>query len=92
MQNPLGVQLRDENQTEQMVDIMTESQRYVPMSERKETVDIPSIDQTVEVVTAVDLPLLFAGDQKTAVRARGAKKAKLHAVSPFRRLAGFIAC
>ena len=73
-----------------MIDIMTESQKYVPMIETVKDVHIPSIDQSVKIVTAVGLPLLFAGDQKTAARARGAQKAKVNAVSPSRRLAGLV--
>ena len=73
-----------------MVDIMIKSQEYVPMVEKTKDVYIPSIDLSVKVVHAVGHPILFAGDQKTAARARGAQKAKVNAVSPTGRLVGFV--
>jgi len=69
---------------------MSESQKYVPMVETLKDVHIPSIDQSVQVVHATGYPILFAGDQLTAERARGAKKAKVNAVSPSEQLAGLI--
>lgn len=89
-QNPLGILPRDENKTEHMVDIMDVLQQYVPMVEMVKDYHVPSIGRTVQVVTALTHPIQFAGDQKTAVRARGAQKAKVNEVSPSRRLAGLV--
>ena len=42
------------------------------------------------MATAIAHHILFAGDQKTAARARGAQKAKVHEVSPSSKLVGLI--
>ena len=89
-QNPLGIQPRDENKTEHMVEIMHEAHQYVLMVEMVKDYHLPSIGRTVEVVTALAHPIVFAGDQKTAARARGAQKAKVNAVSPSSRPAGLV--
>ena len=89
-QQPLGIQPREENRTEDMVGIMREAQQYVPMMETVEEVYVPSIDKSVEVTKAHAQLIQFAGDQKTAARARGAQKAKANALSPSDRLAGLV--
>ena len=68
------------------MDIIAESQKYVPMIETAKDVHIPSI----ESLLLVFLSHLLHGDQKTATRARGAQKAKVNAVSPSRRLVGLV--
>ena len=42
------------------------------------------------MATAIAHHILFARDQKTAARARGAQKAKVHEVSPSSKLVGLI--
>ena len=69
---------------------MTESQQYVPMVEMMKDVYVPSLKRTAKVPTAIAHRILFAGDQKTAARARGAQKAKVHEVSPCSKLLGLI--
>ncbi|KAL5489195.1 hypothetical protein EMCRGX_G018261 [Ephydatia muelleri] len=88
--HPLGIQLRDENKTEDMVIIMKEMQEYVPMVETVENVYVPSLDKTVQVTKTRAHLIEFAGDQKTAARERGAQKAKVCAVSHTNRLAGLV--
>ncbi len=73
-----------------MIDIMSESQKYVPMVETSADVYVPSIDQTVQVASAIGHPIQFSGDQKTAARARGAQKAKANSVTPSGRLTGLV--
>lgn len=51
---------------------------------------ISSIDQTIQVPKAYTHPILIGGDQLTAARGRGAKKAKVHADSRTCRLEGLI--
>ena len=91
-QIPLGIQLKDENKTEDMVEIMAELQQYVPMVEVLKDVYVPNIDKTVQVVETLSHPIEFAGDQRTAARGRGAQKAKTHESSLSGRLAGFSPC
>ncbi len=73
-----------------MVDIMSELQQYVPMVEMVQDCYVPSIATSVPVVTAHAHLIHFAGDQKTAARARGAQKAKVNEVSPSGRLVGLV--
>ena len=73
-----------------MVGIITESQQYVPMVEMMKVVYVPSLKRTAKVATALGHRILFAGDQKTAARARGAQKAKVYEVSPSSKLVGLI--
>ena len=75
---------------ENMVDIMDVLQQYVPMMEMVKDYPVPSIDRTVQVVTALTHLLPFAMDQKTVVRARGAQKTKINAAFSSRRLAGLV--
>eukprot|EP00731_Ephydatia_muelleri_P003537 Em0001g3537a len=90
-QIPLGIQFKDENKTEDIVEIMAELQQYVPyMVEVLKDVYVPNIDKTVQVVETLSHPIEFAGDQKTAARGRGAQKAKTHESSLSGRLAGLV--
>ena len=73
-----------------MVDIMSCLHTYVPTEDYTEQCFIPSSDSTVQVPKAVFHPIIIGGDQLTASRARGAKKAKVHADSPVSRLEGLI--
>ena len=89
-QIPLEIQFKDENKTEDMVEIMAELQQYVPMVEVLKDVYVPNIDKTVQVVETLSHPIEFAGDQKMAARGRGAQKAKTHKSSLSGRLAGLV--
>ena len=73
-----------------MIDIMSDLQQYVPMVEMVKDFYIPTIARTVPVVTARAYLLQFAGDQKTAARARGAQKAKVNEVPPSGQLVGLV--
>ena len=73
-----------------MVDIMKESQQYVPMVSTTEDLYIASVDRTVKVACALAYPIPFSGDQKTAARARGAQKSLMSEVPPADRLAGLV--
>ena len=53
LQHPLGIQTKDENKTEHMVEIMKESQKYVPMVEMTEDVHIASVNRTVNPLTPI---------------------------------------
>ena len=73
-----------------MVAIMAHLHQYAPIVEHVEPVHVASIDKTVQVTTARVHPILVGGDQLTAARARGAKKAKVNALTPTRRLEGLL--
>ena len=80
----------NENKTEEMIGIMQEFHKYVPMKEYEKDVYVPSIDKSVQVVCGRAHMIQFAGDQKTAARARGAQLAKVNAVTPSGRLMGLV--
>ena len=69
---------------------MCEMHQYVPMVEIMKEVYVPSLKRTAKVSTALAHKILFAGDQKTAARGRGAQKAKVHELSPLCTLSGLI--
>ena len=90
LQVPLGIQPKNENKGEEMVQILSHMHQYVPVIEQSEDYYIPSIDETVQVRKASLHPILMGGDQLTAARARGAKKAKVNDDSPTSRLDGLV--
>ena len=71
-------------------DIMAHMYQYVAIVESSEEVYVPSLDENVEVYKARSFPIIVAGDQLTAARARGAKKAKCNSGSPTSRFEGLI--
>lgn len=73
-----------------MIGIVREFHKYVPMMEYEKDVYVPSIDKSVQIVAGSAHMIQFAGDQKTAARARGAQLAKVHAATPSRRLMGLV--
>ena len=89
-QVPLGIIPKSENKGDEMVEIMSNLHQYVPKVEYTEDCFISDIGETVQVPSAFLHPILIGGDQLTAARGRGAKKAKVHADSPTSRLEGLI--
>ena len=69
---------------------MREFHKYVPMMDYKKDVHVPSTDESVQVVCGIAHVIKFAGDQKTAARARGAQLAKVRADTPSGRLMGLV--
>ncbi len=90
LQHPLGILPHDENKTDQMIEIMETTQQYVPLIDKVKDVYVDSTDETVQVHTALGHAILFAGDQKTASRARSAQKARTNALKPSKQLIGLI--
>ena len=72
-----------------MVDIMTKVHKYVPAKCYKEPYTLES-SEVISISKAKLHPILFGGDQLTASRARGAKKAKVNSEEPLSRLDGLI--
>ena len=87
---PLGILPKNENKGDEMVEIMSHLHRYVPTVQYAKDHFISSTDQTTQVPKAYLHPILIGGDQLTAARGRGAKKAKVHADSPTSRLEGMV--
>lgn len=81
---------KNENKGDEMVEIMSSLHQYVPTVKYVEDCFIPSTGLTTQVPKASLHPIIIGGDQLTAARARGAKKAKLHVDSPISRLEGLI--
>ncbi len=70
-----------------MVEIMTHLHQYVPSVEHSKTVHLDTGEE-VEVSQSYFKKVLFGGDQLTAARARGAKKARVNSLSASSRLDG----
>lgn len=73
-----------------MVEIMSILHNYVPIVEYTQEEVIKSSGESVQNPKADIHHLLIGGDQLTAARGRGSKKAKLHSDSPKSRLEGLI--
>lgn len=69
-QVPLGVQLKNENKCDEMVDIVESLQEYVPMRKTSKQQQL----STGEISTVIDTychRILLGGDQLTVARVRG---------------------
>ena len=88
-QVPLGVQLKNENVIEDMVEIMTEVQRYVPTISQSVDVEVAG-ESTVTVKADHFHNILFGGDQLTVARARGAQHVRENSIDGIGRLEGLI--
>ena len=70
---PLGVQLLNENKTDEMCLIMRNLHKYVPKKSYKVTYHL---DENVDCTEECYHRILFGGDQLTVCRARGAQSAR----------------
>ena len=86
----MGIQLKNENKLEEMVEIMANYHQYVPKlrTEKAETID--STGEAVVLTIHQFHHLLFGGDQLTAARARGAQKIRSNSETALGRLAGLV--
>ena len=80
----------NENKNEERIQILSYLHQYVPVMEYDEDLFVPSINEEVTIPKALFSPVLLGGDQLTAAHARGAKKAKLSADIPLKRLEGIV--
>ena len=90
IQVPLGIILKNENKTTEMVDIMSHLHQYVPAATYTKTTLVCSTEETVE--HAAFHKILFGGDQLTVARARSSQKVMANSVSPVDSLHGLIPC
>ena len=86
----MGIIPKNETKSDEMVDIMAHMHQYVPITESSKEVYVPSLDEKVEYHHARCFPIIIAGDQLTAARARSAKKAKINSESPTSRFEGLV--
>ena len=83
---PLGVQLRNENKYEEMIDIMLHLHKYVPSKTIDQTLTVGESEHTVRDEHLY--PLLFGGDQLSVARYRGSKSIRRCSTTPTKRLEG----
>lgn len=91
MQIPLGILLKSEMSYADMISILEELQKYVPVVSSTSQTSV-LVDGEVEECTVTDDKfhrLLFGGDQLTAARARGAQRVRSNSERPLDKLEGF---
>ena len=92
-QVPLGVHLKDENKLNDMVDILDELHKYVPMVKTTETFDTAGPSGSWEVAE-IDVchfhHILIGGDQLTVARVRGSQRARRNSNNGKSRFEGFV--
>lgn len=81
--------MKNENKVDEMVDILSSLQQYVPTKEATFTVDIPEVGTTEMKVENMH-KILLGGDQLTAERARAACRVRQNSQHPAGRLEGTI--
>lgn len=91
-QVPLGLLPCNEMINNEMVEIMSHLNQYVPLKTVDSQVDIPSTNESVALTKVHMEKLLFGGDQLTVARARGAKKTRMNSTSAEKRFDGLIPC
>ena len=82
--------MKNENKTDEMVDILTNLQQYVPRVECNTVVSLPTTGDCEEIVSETLHHLLIGGDQLTSERVRGAQMVRRNSTHALGRLEGFI--
>ena len=87
----MGIILKNENKSGEMVDIMTDLHQYVPMvSTTQERAISSGATVTEEILSATFHPIIIGGDQLTAARARSAIKSKMNGHTHSQTLSGLV--
>lgn len=89
IQVPLGVILKNENKTGDMIDIMTRIHEYVPTVSTSHEYTISSGEQVKEESASLH-PIVVGGDQLTAARMRSAIKNKSNGQTHSQTLSGIV--
>ena len=82
--------MKNENKTDEIVDILTHLQQYVPKVESHTVVKVPNTEKHEVMVTERLHHLLIGGDQLTAERVRGAQSMRQNSTHAMGRLEGYI--
>ena len=88
IQTPLGILLKSEMSYADMISILEELHKYVPVVSSTTQTNV-LVDGEVEECTVIDDKfhrLLFGGDQLTAARARGAQRVRSNSERPLHNL------
>ena len=86
----MGVITKCETKTDDMVDILTELQKYVPMKSTTTECTHPQSGDVIKYEEDVFHHILFGGDQLTVERIRTAQKARANSNREQDKLMGFI--
>ena len=87
---PLGVIFKNEMVNEEMVDIVTHLQKYIPSISTTHEYKIVSTGETLPVQSEQLHQILLGGDQLTAARVRSCKMIRANSETPLERLEGVI--
>ena len=80
----------NENKGDEMIQILQHLQQYIPVKEYDDEVNVPGQYETAKTTNVLMHKLLFAGDQLTVARTRGAQIAMSNDAHAFKKLEGFI--
>lgn len=89
IQVPLGVQLKNENIIEEMVEIMSHIQEYVPTVSKMLELEVTG-ESNITVKADNFHNILFGGDQLTVARAHGAQHVRENSVDGVGQLEGLV--
>lgn len=81
---------KSETKTEDMIDILTELQKYVPVQSTTKVCTHPTTGDEIEYTEDVFHHILFGGDQLTLERIRGAKNTRANSNRQKDKFMGFI--
>lgn len=92
MSGATGNNHKNENKVEEMVDILSTLQAYVPMQQLSVDLQAPGSDEVAEVSVERMHQLLLGGDQLTVARAEGAERVQDNSQHSVGWLKGFFFC
>ena len=82
--------MKNENKTDEMVQILSQLHQYVPMKRETMAMRVPCTGDMEEVCSESLHHLLVGGDQLTAERVRGAQSLRRNSTTAAGRLDGFL--
>ena len=82
--------MKNENKTDEMVDVLSFLHQYVPMQSEIGMVQVPEMEHSEEIRIERLHHTLIGGDQLTSERIRGAQRLRKNSVHAAGRLEGFI--
>lgn len=92
IQIPLGVTLKNENITGNMIEIMEDLQNYVPKKSTKVLFQNKATGESDEYVQEQFHSILLGGDQLTCSRARSSQRARINSDCMSDALLGLVPC